>query len=138
VLPATLGYLFDVPLALTPRAVAVIQGEKVLTYGQLDERLNRMANALHGLGLRPGDRVAVMFSNDWRFLEAFFGPMRIGAVSVPLNIRMGDEALGYVIRDAEARVLVAGRESGREQRSGRWSWSRRGATRRWLRSGFPL
>ena len=108
-LPRTLGYLFDVPLALAPDSVAVIQGEIVLTYAQLDARLCRMANALHTLGVGGGDRVALMFGNDWRFLESFLGPMRLGAVSVPLNSRMGDDALRYVIEDAEARVLIAGR-----------------------------
>ena len=57
-----------------------------------------------------------MFSNDWRFLPAFLGPMRLGAVSVPLNIRMGDEALAYVVEDAEATVLVAGRDQAERAR----------------------
>jgi acyl-CoA synthetase (AMP-forming)/AMP-acid ligase II len=109
-LPRNLGHLFDVPLALAPRSVAVIQGETVLTYRELDQLLDRVASALVALGLRPGARVALMFGNDWRFLPAFFGPMRLGAVSVPLNIRMGDEALRYVLEDAQARVLVAGRD----------------------------
>jgi long-chain acyl-CoA synthetase len=107
-LPENLGHIFDVPLRLAPDSVAVIQGEEVLTYRALDGRVNRAANVLAGLGVQTGDRVALMFGNDWRFLESFFGPMRLGAVSVPLNIRMGDEALQYVVEDAEARVLIAG------------------------------
>ena len=109
-LPDTLGHLFDIPLRLAPSSVAVIQGDATLTYQDLDAWCNRAANALAGLGVRAGHRVALMFSNDWRFLPAFLGPMRIGAVSVPLNIRMGDEALAYVIQDAEATVLIAGRD----------------------------
>ena len=112
-LPDTLGHLFDVPLRLAPSSVAVIQGDTTLTYQDLDAWCNRAANALAGLGVRAGHRVALMFSNDWRFLPAFLGPMRIGAVSVPLNIRMGDEALAYVIQDAEATVLIAGTRPGR-------------------------
>jgi long-chain acyl-CoA synthetase len=115
-LPDTLGHLFDVPLRLTPGAVAVIQDDTTLTYRQLDARASRMANLLAALGVGEGDRVALMFGNDWRFLEAFFGPMRLGAVTVPLNIRMGDEALAYVLEDAEARVLVAGRDQAERAR----------------------
>jgi acyl-CoA synthetase (AMP-forming)/AMP-acid ligase II len=96
--------------------VAVIQGETVLTYADLDRWCNRVAGALTGLRARPGDRVALMFSNDWRFLPAFLGPMRLGAVSVPLNIRMGDEALAYVLDDAEATVLIAGRDQAERAR----------------------
>jgi long-chain acyl-CoA synthetase len=107
VLPDNLGYLFDSALALTPSKPAVFQGETVLTYAELDARSNRVANALVALGVTPVDRVALLFNNDYRFLETLFGTMRLGAVAVPLNIRMGDEALRYVTEDSEARVLVA-------------------------------
>ncbi len=116
-LPENLGHIFDVPLRLTPDAVAVIQDETTLTYRRLEERVCRMANVLVGLGVGGGDRVALLFGNDWRFLEAFFAPMRLGAVSVPLNIRMGDEALAYVLEDAEANVLIAGRDQGARARA---------------------
>src|SRR5690242_13987569 len=116
-LPENLGHLFDVPLRLTPDAVAVIQDETTLTYRQLEERVCRTANALAPLGIGVGTRVALMFGNDWRFLEAFFAPMRLGAVSVPLNIRMGDDALAYVLEDAEARVLIAGRDQAERARA---------------------
>jgi len=107
VLPDNLGYLFDTALALTPSKPAVLQGDTVLTYADLDARANRAANALTALGVGAGDRVALLFNNDHRFLEALFGTMRLGAVAVPLNIRMGDEALRYVAEDSEASVLVA-------------------------------
>jgi acyl-CoA synthetase (AMP-forming)/AMP-acid ligase II len=107
-LPDNLGYLFDDALRLGPSREAVFQGDHVLTFADLDARVNRAANALAGLGVGAGDRVGLMFANDVRFLEALFGPMRLGAVPVPLNIRMGDEALAYVLADSEARVLVVG------------------------------
>jgi len=107
VLPDNLGYLFDSGLALTPSKAAVLQGDTVLTFAELDARANRMANVLAGLGVGAGDRVALLFNNDFRFLETLFGAMRLGAVAVPLNIRMGDEALRYVAEDSEAHVLVA-------------------------------
>jgi acyl-CoA synthetase (AMP-forming)/AMP-acid ligase II len=107
-LPDNLGYLFDDALKLAPSKQAVFQGDRVLTFEELDARVNRMANALAALGVGAGDRVGLMFANDFRFLEALFAPMRLGAVPVPLNIRMGDEALEYVLADSEARVLLAG------------------------------
>jgi acyl-CoA synthetase (AMP-forming)/AMP-acid ligase II len=107
VLPDNLGYLFDTQLALTPSKPAVFQGDTVLTFAELDARSNRVANALAALGVTAGDRVALLFNNDYRFLETLFGAMRLGAVAVPLNIRMGDEALRYVAEDSEAGVLVA-------------------------------
>jgi long-chain acyl-CoA synthetase len=106
-LPDNLGYLFDAPLRLAPASPAVFQGDRMLTYAELDARVNRMANALRDLGVGAGDRVALMFSNDFRFLESLFGPMRLGAVPVPLNTRMGDEALRYVVENSEAKVVIA-------------------------------
>ncbi len=106
-LPRNVGYLFDVPLQLRPTAPAILQDDVVLTFQDLEERCNRIANALVSLGTRPGDRVALMFSNDYHFVESLLGTMRLGAVPVPLNIRMGNDAITYVVADSEAVVLIA-------------------------------
>jgi acyl-CoA synthetase (AMP-forming)/AMP-acid ligase II len=106
-LPDNLGYLFDGPLNQSPSAIAVIQGDEQLSYEELDRRCNRLANALRALGIQPGDRVALLFDNDFRFLDCCFGAMRIGAVPVPLNIRMGDDALAFVLDDCDADVMIA-------------------------------
>src|SRR6516164_5723999 len=106
-LPENLGHLFDVPLQIQPMAPAVFEDDVVLSFRDLEERCNRMANALISLGTRPGDRVALMFNNDYRFIESLLGAMRLGAVPVPLNIRMGDEAILHVIADSEAVILIA-------------------------------
>lgn len=109
-LPDNLGYIFDAALKLTPGAAAVLQGDTQLTFAELDERCNRMANALVSLGVKVGDRVALMFTNDYRFLQTCLGTMRLGAVPVPLNIRMGDDALVYVIDNSEANTLIVNSE----------------------------
>jgi len=116
-LPENLGHLFDASLQLQPTAPAVLQEDVVLTFRDLDERCNRMGNALVSLGIRPGQRVALMFSNDYRFIESLLGAMRVGAVPVPLNIRMGDEAILHVIADSEAVVLIAGADTAGRARS---------------------
>src|ERR1700693_6580396 len=105
-LPDNLGYLFDAALKLTPARPAVLQDETVLTFEDLHGRCNRMANVLREVGVREGDRVALMFNNDYRFLESLFGPMRLGAVSVPLNTKLGDEALTYILADSEREELI--------------------------------
>jgi long-chain acyl-CoA synthetase len=106
-LPENLGHLFDVSLQCQPDATALLQGDLSLSFRDFDQRCNRVASALTSLGVRAGDRVALMFTNDYRFLESLFGAMRLGAVPVPLNIRMGDEALAYVIDDSDAVALIA-------------------------------
>ncbi len=109
-LPDNLGHISDAPLRLTPDEHTVFQDDIVLSFQDLEARCNRMANALREIGVGEGERVALMFSNDYRFLESTFGPMRFGAVPVPLNTRMSDEALSYVLHDSKASVLIANRD----------------------------
>ena len=102
-LPDNLGHLFDAPLHLTPDAPAVFQGDTVLSFAELDARVNRMANALTGSAVRAGDRVALMFSNDLRFLEALFGRRcGSGRWRCRSTRAWATSALRYVVEDAEA------------------------------------
>jgi acyl-CoA synthetase (AMP-forming)/AMP-acid ligase II len=110
-LPENLGHLFDSALKLTPDVPALLQDETVVTFRQLEGRTSAVARALLGLGVGPGDRVALLFTNHWKFIESLLGPMRLGAVPVPLNTRMGDEALGFVLSDSEATVVIANEET---------------------------
>jgi long-chain acyl-CoA synthetase len=109
-LPENLGRLFQDAVTLFPGRTAIVQPERSLTFAEFDERCNRVANGLLELGVEPGDRVAVLFSNDFRFLESLFGAMRIRAIAVPMNAKLTDEMKGYVLADSGARALVAGGE----------------------------
>lgn len=101
-----LGYLIDHAVQLYPDSPALIQEDLTLTYRELDERSNRVARGLIDRGILPGDRVALMWPNDVRYVESMFGAMRAGAVAVPLNIKLGDEALQYVLADSDAVAIA--------------------------------
>lgn len=101
-----LGYLFDPALTATPDKVAIIQGEIPLTYRDLDRRADRLAGMLHQDGVAPGDRVALLFDNDYRFLECYFGALRIGAAVVPVNHRLSSEGISAVLENADATILL--------------------------------
>jgi len=105
--PSNFGDLAYVPVRAFPERPAVIQGDVTLSYGELDARMNRVANVLRGLDVRPGSRVAILFPNEWPFVEVCFGSMRAGAVPVPLNIRLGYETLRYCVEHSDADILVA-------------------------------
>jgi len=91
-------------------AVAVVdlcrETPREITYGALDRRLDRVATALHAGGLQPGDRLALAIDNRIEFIEAMFGAMRAGIVPVPLNTRLGADALAYIVADAAPRAAV--------------------------------
>ena len=89
---------------------AVVDGELRLTYRELLDRCLAGTGVLAGLGIQPGDRVAVLAANSHLLLELHHAvPMR-GAVLVPLNIRLSAEELGYVLEHAGASLLVVGEE----------------------------
>ncbi|MEZ5362661.1 MAG: AMP-binding protein [Bryobacterales bacterium] len=71
-----------------PDKPAIIYRDRRISYGEMGARSNRLAAALEGLGLGRGDRVAYLAPNVPAMLEGKFGPQRIGAIIVPLNIRL--------------------------------------------------
>jgi acyl-CoA synthetase (AMP-forming)/AMP-acid ligase II len=91
----------------TPRATAAFEGDRSLTYAELDERTNRLANTLRGgFGVERGDRVAVLLRNRLEVAEAFGGCAKAGAVYCGLNFRMSLEEYRAILDNAGARVLV--------------------------------
>jgi long-chain acyl-CoA synthetase len=90
-----------------PAHVALRHGERELTYAQLDERSNRLAQALLAGGLREGSRVAYLGRSAPEVIELLFAVAKIGAVIVPLNWRLSPRELAGVLADAEAPLLIA-------------------------------
>jgi long-chain acyl-CoA synthetase len=81
-----------------------------LTYGELDRRANRVANALTAAGIGRGDRVALLDRNVPELFELIFGAAKIGAVTVPVNWRLAPPEIRQIVNDAHARMLVVGAE----------------------------
>ena len=86
--------------------VALRQGPVSVTYGELDLRAGRYAAALVECGVVAGDRVLVALPNSVRLFEMLVGAARIGAVTVPVNIRLTDRELRAVTEDASPAVVV--------------------------------
>lgn len=76
------------------------------TYGQLYERARRLAEALLGLGMQPGDRVATLMWNHYAHLEAYFGIPVAGGVLHTLNLRLFHDDIAYIINQAKDRFLI--------------------------------
>jgi acyl-CoA synthetase (AMP-forming)/AMP-acid ligase II len=87
--------------------VDVEQGER-LTYEQYNRGANRAANVIRGLGVKPGDRVALLLGNGSRYMELFFALAKLGAVCVPLNCRLTPDELAFILEDSGAETLIYG------------------------------
>ncbi len=79
-----------------------------LSYLEIDLRANKLANAMRDLGVKKGDRVAILMMNGIEYFESFIGLAKIGAVVVPLNWRLVANELSYILKDAGATALIYG------------------------------
>jgi fatty-acyl-CoA synthase len=89
-----------------PERVAVVDGERRLTWAELRERVRRLAVALQQSGTEKGDRVAFLALNTAELLEAHFGVPAAGAVLVAINTRLAPQEISYILAHSGARVLV--------------------------------
>jgi fatty-acyl-CoA synthase len=85
---------------------AVIEGDRQLTYRQLDDRVHRYAGFLRALGVEAGDRVAVLALNNSLLLESHYGVPLAGAVLVALNTRLSVPEFQYILAHSGAKVLL--------------------------------
>jgi len=88
-----------------PKQIAVVCGDNRVTYAQFADRVARLAGALRGMGVNPGDRVAFLSLNCHRLLEAYYGAPEAGAVFLPLNVRLSQHELAFILRDSGAKAL---------------------------------
>ncbi len=89
-----------------PDRRAIIDGARWLDYRTLDRHASRFAHALIGLGLRPGERVAMLCGNRAEYAIAYFGIARAGGVSAHLSPRYTDDEIGHALALVEARLAV--------------------------------
>ena len=98
----------DLSATLVPERTAIAFEGKRYSYVQFKERANRLADSLNRLGLAKGDRAAILEVNCNEYVEACFGVMRVGGIFVPLNFRIRQDELVYLVNKAEPKVLFVG------------------------------
>ncbi|WP_104106662.1 AMP-binding protein [Nocardioides sp. 616] len=90
----------------TPDKPAIITSERTLSYADLERRTWQVADALRQLGVSRGDRVAVLHENHAEFMPATLGILRLGAVYVPLNLRLAAPEMAALVADSEPVALI--------------------------------
>jgi long-chain acyl-CoA synthetase len=98
--------LFDVARRLPDRP-AVSDDRSSRTYGELAERVARLAGGLRAQGLAPGDRVLLSLENCGEFVELLFGCWAAGLCAVPANARLHPREVEFIAENSGARLLVA-------------------------------
>jgi acyl-CoA synthetase (AMP-forming)/AMP-acid ligase II len=92
------------------QAVFAIHNQRQITYREALAEVHRLAHALAGRGLQPGDRMAVLSKNSIEYMLLYFAASKAGLVTIPLNYRLAPVEWSYILNDAEAKILFAAGE----------------------------
>jgi acyl-CoA synthetase (AMP-forming)/AMP-acid ligase II len=93
-----------------PDKEAVVFGETRLTWKEFNARMNRLAHAFSDMGVGRGDKVAFFMFNCNQYLECYYALGKIGAIAVPLNFRLHQEEITYIVNNADAVAMVVGEQ----------------------------
>lgn len=100
------GRVISLNARLYPQRPAARDLARALTFRQWNERSCRLANALIGLGLEKGDRVAILAYNGVEWLEIYVAMAKAGLVAVPINYRLLGPEIAYIVADAGAQAII--------------------------------
>ncbi|MFC4595688.1 acyl-CoA synthetase [Sphingobium tyrosinilyticum] len=89
-----------------PDRLASIYGDRRHSWAEFSDRVARIAGAFAGLGIEPGDRIAILAENSDSYLECFFAAPWCGAILVPVNTRLSPPEVSYVMNHSGAKLLV--------------------------------
>ncbi len=103
------NHLLEASAEVRPDAVAVVDGEREIDYGTLDERANQVANVLRECGVARGDRVCLYLDKSIEAVIGIYGVLKAGAAYVPLDPQAPPTRLAYIAADAGAKVLISGK-----------------------------
>jgi amino acid adenylation domain-containing protein len=104
--PATLHGLFEDQLRRTPDALALVQGDRRLSFAELDTMAGEIAALLHRRGAGPEVRVALLLERTPELIAALLGVLKAGAAYLPLDPTHPAERLAYMVGDAGARIIL--------------------------------
>src|SRR5262249_16859884 len=104
--PMTLNHLFDLSFSGRRHEAALECQGHTFTFGEVDARANRMANALASRRFVAGDRLCVQLPNSIAMLDLYLACVRLGVIFVPVNILYKEREVGPILKDAEPRMFV--------------------------------
>ena len=93
-----------------PEKTAVVYGERRYTYGEFEERVNRLASRLRDAGLQKGDRVAFLCPNIPPMLEGTFAVPAAGLILVAINTRLSADEIEYIVEHSKAKMVFVDAE----------------------------
>jgi len=105
--PPTLNHVLENAVSRYPDQLAVVFKDVRWTYAELKEKVDNLASALKGIGIRKGDRVAMMLQNCPEFVAAYYAIMKVGGIAVMLNPMNKAPELSFYLNDSGAETMIA-------------------------------
>jgi acyl-CoA synthetase (AMP-forming)/AMP-acid ligase II len=102
-----ISMLLNKAVNLWPDKVAIVCGNENFTYRQFHDRVTKLAGYLLSHGLKTDDRVAILHHNCHRYLEAYFAAAYAGLILVPVNYRLSNKELCFILKDSGAKVIFS-------------------------------
>lgn len=103
----SLGKILEDRVKTYKKKSALIFAGKEISYQQLNENVNKLANGLKNLGIEKGDRVAIMLPNIPEFVYSFFAVQKLGAIAVPFNTMYKGREIIHILNDCGAKAIIA-------------------------------
>ncbi|QTA90713.1 class I adenylate-forming enzyme family protein [Desulfonema magnum] len=101
-----LGQTLKVNAKKFPNTVALKDREKSFTYPEVNKRVNKLAHSLLSLGLKKGDKVAVLMENSIEIVEIYLATAKTGIVIVPINFRLVGAEIEFIVNDSDAKAFI--------------------------------
>ena len=105
-----IGQILTLTSKKFPNRTAILIEDQRFTYQQLNDRVNRFAQALLKLGLKKREKVAALLFNSNQFIEIYFATTKTGGVFTPINFRFAPEEVRYILDHSDARFFLYGKE----------------------------
>ena len=93
-----------------PEKVAVIEGDRKVSFAEFDRDANRIAAAMVGAGAQPGDHIALCAPNSYQWLVFYFGALKVGSVAVTFSHSMMQDELLKVLEDCKPKIMLVADE----------------------------
>ena len=102
----TLSDLLTESAGRTPRKTCIKFEKRNISYSQLDELVSLCAGGLRELGLKAGERVAILMGNSPEYIVSYFAALRAGGIVVPINNFLTPHEITYILNDSDTRILI--------------------------------
>jgi len=104
--PTTMQELFETTAAKHPNNTALIYRDETLSYDELNTRANQLAHHLHDVGLKKGDRVALMLERGSDMIQAILAALKAGCCYIPIPPDFPKERVNYILQDAQCKHVI--------------------------------